>query len=203
MKKAIFKAKNNIKNQKKLYVILIGLALLALIFGIVFVFLISEENMSYIKENLTIFFSSIKDKNRFDSFLNSLLNNNIYIIGIWLLGISIIGLPIIVIILLFKFFIFGFSLSSIIFTFQWSGILKAIVHLFPHQIMFLIVMILISFYAISFCIKLFNYLFFKKIINFKDVMSKYMKILLICFLTNLFISFYEAYVSTYFLSLFN
>ena len=56
MKKGIFKAKVNVESQKKLYVFLIGLAFLALILGIIFIFLISEENLIQIKDNITVFF---------------------------------------------------------------------------------------------------------------------------------------------------
>lgn len=201
--KAIFKSKNSIEKQKSIYVILIGLAVISLIFGIIFIFLISDDNLIYIKENITLFFSNIPDNNKFNIFLNSLLNNYIYLFLIWLLGISIIGLPIIIIILLFKFFIFGFSISSIIYTFKWNGILKIIMNFFPHQVLYLIVLILISFYAISFCLKLFKYLFFKKVINFKEVMHRYIKILFLCLLITLFISFYESYITSYLLNLFN
>lgn len=203
MKKAIFKSSNNIDKQKKLYILLIGLAILAMIFGIIFVFLISEENLNQIKESLASFFDNIGSKNRVMGFFNAMVNNSTYIFIIWLLGISIIGLPIVIIIMMFKFFVFGFSMSSIIYTFKWGGILKAIIHLFPHHIMFLVALILVTFYSVSFCIKLFNYLFFKKNINFRDVMHRYIKVLLICILVNVFVSFYEAYVSTYLLNLLN
>lgn len=199
--KAIFKVKNNIEKQKSIYVILIGLAVISLIFGIIFIFLISDDNLAHIKESLTLFFSNVTNNNKIDIFLNSIFNNYLYLFLIWLLGISIIGLPIIIIILLFKFFIFGFSISSIIYTFKWNGILKVIVNSFPHQILYLIVLILISFYAISFCLKLFNYLFLKKIINFREVMHKYIKILVISLLTTLFISLYETYILSYLLNL--
>ncbi len=200
--KAIFKSKNNIEKQKSIYVILIGLAIISLIFGIIFIFLISDDNLIYIKENMSSFFTNIPNNNKFDIFINSLLNNYIYLFLIWLLGISIIGFPIIIMILLFKFFILGFSISSIIYTFKWNGVLKIIVNFFPHQIIYFIILILISFYAVSFCLKLFKSLFLKKIINFKEVMHKYIKILFLCLLITLFISLYESYISSYLLNLF-
>ena len=141
--------------------------------------------------------------NKLDLLFSSLINNLVYVLSIWTLGISIIGLPIIITIFSFKFFFFGFSLSSIICTYKWGGILRSLVHLFPHQLLFLIVLLLVTFYAVSFCLKLFNYLFFKKMINFREVMRKYLKILLICSLTTIFISLYEVYISTYLLNLFN
>lgn len=122
---------------------------------------------------------------------------------IWILGISIIGLPLVIGIFIFKSFITGFSISSIIYTYKLNGVLKTIFHIFPHQIVFLILLLLITFYASSFCIKLFNYLFLKKMINFKEVMHKYLKILLICVIGSIVSSLYEVYVSTYLLNFFN
>jgi len=203
MKKGIFKAKTNIANQKKLYIFLIGLALLSLISGIIFIFLIKEENLTEISKKITIYFTEINNANKLNILINSIINNFIYIITIWILGISLIGLPIILIIFIFKNFITGLSISSIIYTYKINGIIKTIVHIFPHQIILLIILLLISFYSISFCIKLFKYLFLKKIINFKEVMQKYLKILIISLLVTLFTSIYEAYISTYLLNYFN
>lgn len=203
MKKGIFKAKTNIANQKKLYIFLIGLAVLSLISGIIFIFLISEENLLEITEKITLYFDEIKNTNKLNILINSIINNCIYIISIWLLGISIIGLPIIIMIFIFKNFITGLSISSIIYTYKTKGILKSIIHIFPHQILLLITLLLISFYSISFCIKLFKYLFLTKAINFKEVMQKYLKILILSLIISLFISIYEAYISTYLLNYFN
>lgn len=203
MKKAIFKVRDNTENQKKLYIFLIGLAILATVAGIVFIFLIADDNILEIKENLTLFFSEIESKNRMMGFFNAFINNLFYYLVIWLLGISIIGFPIVIVIMLFKFFIFGFSISSIICTFKWKGILTAIVHNLPHQVLFLVGLILITFYSVSFSFRLFKYLFLKRPINLKEAANKYLKILVICLLVNLFVSFYEAYVSTFLLGLFN
>lgn len=203
MKRRAFKVKTNLEKQKKLYLLLIGLAIIALIFGIIFIFLISEDNVTVINENLNEFFGNIDKSNKWDLFSNSITNNLIYIVVIWLLGMSVIGLPLVVFIYLFKFFIFGFSLSSIICTYKIKGILKVLFHLFPHQFLFLIIILLVSCYSITFSVRLFNYLFFKKNINFREVMNKYLRILFISIITSIFISLYEVYISTYLLNLLN
>jgi len=203
MKKGIFKAKTNVDNQKKLYVFLIGLAILSLIFGIIFIFLISDSNLDMIYSNINGYFDNIKNVNSTDILISSIYNNLVYIIVLWILGISIIGFPIIILIFCFKFFITGFSISSVIYTYKINGILKVFIQLFPQQIIYLIILLLMCFYSVSFCIKLFNYLFLKKMINFKDVMNKYIKILFISSLISIFISIYDAYISLYLLNLFN
>ena len=175
MKKSI-RLKNSIRNQKKIYLIIIGLAVISLIVGILFLFMLSKENVNYIQKNIGEYFSNIGSENSTDLFLNTFLSNIIYILIIWVLGLSVVGLPIIVSILLFKFFTFGLSISSIISTYGFSGIIKLFINIFPHELLFLITLILVSFYGISFCIKLFNYLFFRRLINFKEVMNKYTRI---------------------------
>lgn len=203
MKKVIFKTKNSIKNQKKLYLLLIGLAILSFILGGLFIFVLNDESSTYISNGIKDFFNNISEYSGISSFFNSFVNSSVYILIIWVLGISIIGIPIILIIYIFKFFLFGFSLSSIIYTYKLGGILRCLIHLFPHQLVFLLILLLVSFYGISFSIKLYKYLFFKKIINFKEYMNKYLKVLLYSLVVCVFISLYEAFISTYLLNLFN
>ena len=199
------RVKNSIIKQKRLYFVLIGLMIVAVLSGILFWFVISNEDKLLVTDELTSFFTSIKDGssiNYFSSLLNSIITNLIYVILIWLLGISIIGLPIILFMLAIKSFIVGFSISSIVATYSFKGLLGAITYTFPHQIIFLLLLVLLGFYAISFCIKLFKYLFLKQIINFKDAMRRYLKILIISCITAIVISLFETFISTYFIKLF-
>lgn len=199
------RAKNNIIKQKKLYYFLIGLIIVGMLSGILFWFIISNEDKLLVTTDLTNFFNCIKDGNNINygaSLLNSCITNLLYVILIWLLGISIIGLPIILIMLSIKSFIVGFSISSIIAIYGLKGAIGALVYVFPHQITFLLLLILLGFYATSFCIKLFKYLFLKQIINFKDAMRKYLKILIISSIAAVLISLFETFISTYLIKLF-
>ena len=199
------KAKNHIMNQKKLYFFLIGLIIVGLIVGILFWFAISKEDKLLVTNDLTNFFNCIKDGdsiNYWGSLINSIVTNLIYIILIWLLGISIIGLPIILLMITIKSFIVGFSISSIVAIYGFKGLLGAFVYVFPHQIVFLLLLILLGFYALSFCMKLFKYLFLKQMINFKEAMRKYLKILLVSSVVAVVISLFETFISTYLIKLF-
>lgn len=205
MKFNIKKTKNSILKQKKLYLFLIGLMVTGLIAGILFWFVISKEDKLLVTKNLTNFFSCIKEGNSINygaSLLNSVVTSLIYVILIWLLGISIIGLPIILVMMATKSFIVGFSIAGIISSYGLKGIVGAFVYVFPHQIVFLLLLILLGFYASAFCIKLFKYLFLKQMINFKETMRKYLKILGISCLSVLVISLFETFISTYFIKLF-
>lgn len=199
------KAKNHIMNQKKLYFFLIGLIIVGLIVGILFWFAISNEDKLLVTNDLTNFFNCIKDGdsiNYWGSLINSIVTNLIYVILIWLLGISIIGLPIILLMITIKSFIVGFSISSIVAIYGFKGLLGAFVYVFPHQIVFLLLLILLGFYALSFCMKLFKYLFLKQMINFKEAMRKYLKILLVSSVVAVVISLFETFISTYLIKLF-
>ncbi len=205
MNLGIKRTKNNIMKQKKLYLFLIGLVIVGIIAGILFWFVINNEDKLLVTKNLNNFFECIKKGNAINywgSLFNSLVTGLIYIVLIWLLGISIVGLPIILIIITIKSFIVGFSISSIIASYGFKGILGAFVYTFPHQIIFLLLLILLGFYSSSFCFKLFKYLFLKQAINFKDAMRKYFKILIISLIVVLLTSIYETFIATYFIKLF-
>ena len=199
------RAKNSILRQKKFYFFLIGLIIVGILAGILFLFVISDEDKLLVTNELTSFFNSIKDGNSINygtSLLNSIITNLLYVVLIWLLGISIIGLPIILFMLAIKSFIVGFSASSIVAIYGFKGVLGAIAYTFPHHIIFLLLLVLLGFYAISFCIKLFKYLFLKQMINFKDSMQRYLKILMLCCIMAIVISLFETFISTYFIKLF-
>lgn len=205
MNKKIYAAKNSILKQKKFYAFLATLMLIGITFGVVLVFFLKDNDKKNVCDNINSFFYLIKTSkgiNYGDSLLNSLLINIGYILIIWLLGISIIGFPIIIGILFFKSFVIGFSVSSIIMNYGIKGLFGAFLYLFPHQIILLIIYLLISFYSLSFCYKLFSHLFLKKTINFKYGMDKYIKILIISISITILISLYEVFISTYFMKFF-
>lgn len=192
MKKIILKNSN--RKQKKLYLILIGLALISFIIGIIFIFFVSKDNKEYIKECLEIYFNN--QNTSISLFFKSLYNNFLYIIIIWILGISIIGIPIIIIMYLFKSFIFGFSISSIINSFGYKGIFIGLIDLLPNKLIYFVVLLLITFYSLSFSYKIIKNLFFKKPVNLKEAMNKYFKILIICLSISLIISIYEVFIES-------
>lgn len=204
MNKAINQAKNSIVNQKKRYVLLIVLTIIGIITGIIFTTILSKIDQNLVNNQLTNFFEQMKSGkiNYTNGIINSITSNLLYCFGVWLLGISIIGLPVIIFLLFMKGFITGFSIGSIISLYHWKGIVGAITYIFPHHILSLLLSIVLSFYAISFSSKLFSSLFLKKEINFKEVMHRYLKVLLICSIGFLICSIFEIYVSPFLIRLF-
>lgn len=205
MNNKLYAAKSSIIKQKKLYRIIITLMIFGIISGILFIFFISKESKTKALVSIKNFFDLMNTStgvNYGKSFLNTLVNNIGYVLLIWLLGISIIGLPITIVLAFMKSFIVGFSISSIISCYKAKGILGAFLYVFPHQIIILFIYLLLSFYSISFSIKLFKSLFLKQTINFRVVMQKYIKILLISLIGIIIVSLYEVFISTYFIKLF-
>lgn len=205
MNNKLYAAKNSIIKQKKLYRIIITLMIFGIISGILFIFFISKESKTKALVSIKNFFDLMNTStgiNYGKSLLNTLVNNIGYVLLIWLLGISIIGLSITIVLAFMKSFIVGFSISSIISCYKAKGILGAFLYVFPHQIIILFIYLLLSFYSISFSIKLFKSLFLKQTINFRVVMQKYIKILLISLIGIIIVSLYEVFISTYFIKLF-
>lgn len=205
MNKNVLIAKKHFERQKRTYKIIGILMIITIILGALFYFIISDQDQTLVTNTIKNFFFEIKKGDNLNygaSLINSLITNSFYVLLIWLLGISIIGLPIIILMIGYKCFIMGFSISSIISIYGFKGIIGAIAYTTPHQLLYLFTLMLLGFYAINFSIRLFNYLFLKKYINFKDIMKRYTKILLICIISSILLSLFETFISTYFIKLF-
>lgn len=205
MNRKIYQAKNHIIRQKKFYVFLIALLVVGFISGAIFVLFLNDADKKDITNEIINFFNLVKTSagiNYSKSLISTFSINLLYIFLIWLLGISLIGFPIIIGLLFIKSFIIGFSFSSIIFTYGFKGIIGGFLYIFPHHIIMLILYLLLGFYSLSFCYKLFSHLFLKQTINFRYGMNRYMKILLLCTIVTILLSLYEVFISTYLMKLF-
>ena len=190
MKKLINKAMKN-----KLLTALIILGLIAIVLGVLFPAIITNDNKELINQSISSFITGIKDgkTNYISGFISSITNNILVFFFIWILGISIIGIPIILFILFFKGFLVGFSFSSILITYGPSGILKAIVYTLPNIINALAAFLL-CYYAISFSIMIYRSIFKKETRNWQNIVSRYIKIGLFYIVFSIIISIIESYI---------
>ena len=152
----INKLKYGAINNKKIIYYLIGLSLIGIIGGSLFITILSKHDQSLIKEYMNNFIASINKFNIKSINITSILTNIFFIITIWLLGISVIGIPIILFMYFSKFFTLGFSISSFILTYKLKGTLIALVYIFPVQIINMIIYSLITLYAIKISNNLIN-----------------------------------------------
>ena len=164
---------------------------------IIYAIILNQSDHNLVTTSLNSFFDSIKNNNidYKSALINSLIGNIFFVTFIFLLGISIIGIPIIILSLAITSFIFGFSLSSIIYTYHFNGILKAITYLFPHQLITLLTALFLGFYALYFGIKLFKYLFMGKDINLRMSMKRYLQVYITVLLVYIACSFIEVFLS--------
>ncbi len=134
-----------------------------------------------------------------NAILNTLVSNFSFTSIIWLLGISIIGIPIILFMYFTKSFMIGFSIASFILKYKAKGVLYAIVYIFPHHLINLIVFTLLLIYSLKFSYYLLNSILKKKTIHFKTLMNPYLSVLVIVMVTLLITSLYETFAVPYFL----
>ena len=194
--KVLDKLKNKIRLDKKLLVFLTVLLIVGIITGGVFVTILNNSDKALVTEYLNNFLNNI-DAGQVDYLFvikNNLITNVLYVLIIWLLGISIIGLPIMVIMYFFKVFTLGFTIGSIILSYNFKGVLFALIYTFPAQVFIILALLLLMMYAMSFSFKLIFTIFKKKTMDFKLIMNKYFKILLVCLGIVILMSLYDAYV---------
>lgn len=194
--KKLDKLKNKVKVNKNLTIFLIVLGLVGIISGSLFVTILNSSDKILVNERLNTFLDNIQnDKLDYLFVLKSnMITNIVYILLIWLLGISVVGLPILVIIFFSKIFILGFSIGSILACFKLKGILFSVAYVFPGNVISLIAVFLITMYAMSFSLKLIYALFKKKTIDFKLLINRYSKVLVICLITIILTNLYDTFI---------
>ena len=190
MKKIIKKLKD-----KKQFIIIFVICIVAFIIGVLLPSILNEENRKIIQTSLNSFFDTIKNNQlKTNELLFKILTSNIIIdLILWLLGISIVEIPIVIILLGYKSLSLGFTISSIISTYKLNGVIKALIYIVPN-IINLFIFFVISYYSISFSLMLFNYLFRKKEYNKRIIVNRYLKLLVISIIILIFSSVIETYV---------
>ena len=188
MKKA-----RKIRKSNKLILKLMIITIISVLIGIFYIAILSNSNKVLIKENLETYFESLNKLNYIKALIKCLTSNMITISSIWLLGISIIGVFLIIIILIIKSFALGFTISSLIYFYKLKGIIISIIYIIP-LIINLFVIIILSYYGIIFSKNLNRLLFLKKDVNFKNIMRKYIKILLFSTICIVISSLIEIYI---------
>ena len=175
------KLKGTIKVNKKTLLLFTILLIIGIIAGSIFMAILSETDKKLVTDYFNNYISNIENNklNYLESIKNGLFNNLLYIIIIWILGISIIGIPIVTIMFFIKSFTLGFSIASIVFNYKLKGCLLNFINIFPHQMIYFLIYMLITTYSIFFSLKMINSIINKKNMDFKVMMNKYVKILII------------------------
>ncbi len=196
MKKQMDKLKNKTASNKKIIVFLVGLFLIGLIAGSIFITIISKSDQALVKEYIKEFVNKA-DKNKLnylEALKNASLSNGLFIVIVWLLGFSIIGIPIVIFMYFSKAFILGFSLSSFILQYKFKGLLLALIYFFPHHVVNILAYTLILIYSLKISFILINSIIKKKTISFKAIMNRYLIVFAVSIGMVIVASLYECFV---------
>lgn len=197
MKKILDKIKGNISTNKNMLIFLSIIGIIGIIIGTILNIALNQDDSKLVSEFLNNFIYNIQNNNLDykGSFFNSLISNLGYIAFIWLLGISVIGLPITLFIFFTKTFVLGFSVSSIIANYKLKGCLLALSYIFPHMIINIFIYIVLTMYSLSLSLKIFQTIIKKQTLDFKFIMHKYLKILLISIIIIVITSAIEVFIT--------
>lgn len=185
-------------------VIIVGVLIvfvLGLLFGSIYVTILSNNDKKELLNNIGIYFDSMNNisfHDKLNIFKDCFIKNIIYVLFLWLLGISIIGFPIILIMVFYKSFLVGFSISSIFAKYKLLGLYKIIIYIFPSKIILLALSLFLAVYSINISNRLVNSCLRKKSFNFNAYMGKYFLILLISIIIVVITSLFEAFLTPLF-----
>lgn len=196
MKKYMDKFKSNIHINKNLFVFLLVIVIIGIVSGALFAIIIDNNDKELVINYLNNFFNNIEKGNLCfnNSLVNSLLFTVMFGFLIWLLGISVIGFFIVIFMLFIKSFILGFSVGSIIYTFKFKGVLFSLIYIFPHQVINILIFMLLSGYALIISFKIIRCFSSKKVLDFRNIFNRYIRILIFSIIILIFTSLYEIYI---------
>lgn len=185
---------------KKINYFVITILVLGIISGSIFIVTLNKIDKNNTISQITNFITNINNNsiNNVQALKNSIIINNIFILLIWILGLTIIGILINIFLTYLKGFITGFSISSIILTYKYKGILMALLYIFPSVLFNLVVILTLTIYSIMFSSNLLKIILSKRN-NPRLMLKKYTIILLICIFISLISSLFEVYVFPYLL----
>ena len=186
----------DIKKDKNIYISLIIVLLISLVFGMLFITILTIEDKTLLKSHINTYFDTIKSGSTSFNLYNNLASNNIGIFILWILGFSIIGLPLIIAILFYKGFSLSFTITSLIYNFRLDGIFFSFIYVFPHLILNLLFYFIVTYYSFKMCINLIWIISGKSKFNFKTL-KKYLFILIISIFFISLSALYETYILPY------
>ena len=177
--------------------------LIGIVFGIIFLFFISEVDKLIIKSEIEEYLSLVSNSsNTLNSILNSFKNNLLYLTIIWVSSITIIFTPIVFFVIFYKGFLTGFLMSSFIMIFGIKGFIYSLIFTFPHEIINIVVFILFSIIMVSISYKIMKSIYKNDTINLR-IFCKKVFILYIAFILVLLISsILEIYLNHFILCIF-
>ena len=168
---------------------------LGILSGSIFMMILGEKDKSSVVLQIQSFFQSISSGS-IDSGLalkNSLIINYLFLIIIWFFGFTLIGVVCNIFLSYLKGFLVGFSISAILVSFGYKGVVAGILYGVFVQILNIFVIYVMTVYSLMFSYHSFRKICNKSIIR-KRMFKRYLFILMICIVVSFISSFIEAFV---------
>ncbi len=188
------KLKSIFKVNKRIMVFLFLFFIVSIVFGSILPLFLSESDKLLVSNYLSNFVSEIGAYNGVSLLLNGMYSNLGLCFVIFVLGVSIVGVLFVLVLFFLKGFILGFSVSSIIINYGFKGVLFGFIYLFPHQIINMFLLSVLTCYSISFSIKFILYLFKKYDFNIRAAFRKFFVVFSLCSIFITLCVLYESFL---------
>ena len=188
------KLKSIFKVNKRIMVFLFLFFIVSIVFGSILPLFLNESDKLLVSNYLSNFVSEIVSYNGLSLLLNGLYSNLGLCFVIFVLGVSIVGVLFVLVLFFLKGFILGFSVSSIIINYGFKGVLFGFIYLFPHQIINMFLLSVLTCYSISFSIKFILYLFKKYDFNIRASFRKFFVVFSLCSIFITLCVLYESFL---------
>ena len=193
MLKNYSKIKNIILPNKKINYFVFSVISIGFITGCIFLMLISNSDKEIVLNSVKNFVINI-NPNRLEILKNVSIINFIYIILLIIFSLSLIGSILNIFIIYFKSFILGFTISSLVLTYNLKSIPIIISYLLPSQLLNLFIIYILGIYSLLFSFKIIRQVIYKKDNYIKIFIRKYIIIIIICLIITIISTIFESFI---------
>ena len=203
MKKIMDKLFNNVKFDKRYILFSLVIVILGVITGALFTVILNSADKKIVIEYIEEFINKTVNNtiSYKDLIKNTLLNNFITIFIICIIGFTYFFFWLNILILFYKSFVIGFSISGFILTYKLKGILLSIIYVFPHLIINILLISILTAFTIKLSLNMINNIIKKKEVNMRLYFNKYLYVTLLFIILISLTSIYEAFVPLYLIKL--
>lgn len=182
----------------KSFISLIIFFITGLIIGIVFTFLLKEDDKTMISKSILEYINLLKTSNiTYSNFINSFLPSFLFINIIFISSFLFIFFPLIYFLNFYKGFISGFTIGALIISYRLKGVLYALIFAFPHELLLILFILFISTLMIKNTIKLINIFKEDKSIKIRLFYKRFLVLYFGSILILILITLLELFINTY------
>lgn len=196
MKKTMDKLLNEIKFDKRYVFFCAILAILGIVTGSIFIIILNNVDKELIIEYIETFIQSIINNNinYVELLKNTLINNYLPIIIITIFGLTYFLSFFNILILFYKSFVIGFSIASFILVYNLKGLLLGLIYIFPHLVINISLLAIFTAFTLKLSVKMINCILKKKQIDMRHFFKKYICTFLVIFFLITITTLYESLI---------